>query len=109
MVKSGDYNLVDAARANTSFGQVDDSPQGLLVVFINCESQIPQQVLNFLSLIEGQSTDHFLLYVYPSQGLFHGAGLAVGSVKDRKFFIGHLIMGFLLKDGCCDKFTFLMI
>ena len=88
---------------------IDNSEQSFRIIFINQKSEIRQQILYFFSLIKRQPAIHSVRNIFPSQSIFEGSGLGIGTIQNSKIIKFFLIKIMLFPDISRHKIRFICI
>ena len=81
------HYLTDSRVTKTSCGVVDDSTQRLLIIRISHYTEIGYDILDFLTLIEGQSAVNAVWYSILAHLLLKRTALRIRTIKDGKVTI----------------------
>ena len=81
------HYLTDSRVTNTSCGIVDDATQRLLIIRISHYTEIGYDILDFLTLIEGQSAVNAVWYSILTHLFLKRTALRIRTIKDGKVTI----------------------
>lgn len=79
-------DLAEGFIPESSWGEVDDPFEGDIVFGVVDQSQVGDEVTDFLPLVESESADELVGDTASHQGLFEETRVCVGAVEDCKIF-----------------------
>ena len=85
-------NLHHRCCADTASRIVDDTLDGFLIIRISHQSEIGNNILDFLALIEAQSAIDAIRNALPSELLLEAAALGVGTIQNGEIMIFAIIL-----------------
>ena len=88
---------------------IDNPNQGFFIFWIDNQSQITQNILDFFSLVKRQTSINSIWNIAFSQCILHCSRLCIGSIQNGKLTIEHLVLHLLFKNGASHETSFLCI
>ena len=85
-------NLHHRCCADTASRIVDDTLDGFLIIRISHQSEIGNDIFDFLALIEAQSAIDAIRNALPSELLLEAAALGVGTIQNGEIMIFAIIL-----------------
>src|SRR5690606_34934351 len=76
----GDHDTLNGGVSDAAARIINHPLQGFLVARIICETEVGNEILDFLTLIEGSSPENFIGNSDFSERFFHGTRLCIGAV-----------------------------
>ena len=77
-------NLRNGGLSNTSSGIVDDALEGLFIVGIHSQTEVCEDVFDFLALIERQTAVDAVWHGLFAKGVLEDTALGIGAIEDGK-------------------------
>ena len=81
------YHLIDSSSSNTASRIIDDTLESLLIIRISHQTEISNDILDFLSLVETQSTINPVRDTLLAEFFLKTTALRIRTVKDGKITI----------------------
>src|SRR4051812_47386827 len=94
---------------NAAGGIVDDALEIFFIDGVYDDTQVSQEVLYLLALVERGTSQQFVWDIHPAQAFFKRAALRIGAVQDNEIFIVVMIAQLHLGDGIGYKTAFIVI
>ena len=85
-------NLHHGSSTDATSRIIDDTLESLLIVRIGNETEIGDDILDFLTLIETQSTINTIWDTLLSEFLLEAAALGIGTIENGKLIISTIIL-----------------
>ena len=86
------YNLCHRRIANATCGIVDDSTQSLLIIGIRDYTEVSNDILDFLALVEAQTAIDTIRNAVLAHLFLKGTALCVGAIQNSEITILCLIL-----------------
>ena len=85
-------NLHHGGSTDATSRIIDDTLESLLIVRVGNETEIGDDILDFLTLIETQSTVNTIWNALLSEFLLEAAALGIGTIENGKLIISTIIL-----------------
>ena len=103
------YHLIDSSSTNTASRIIDDTLESLLIIRISHQTEISNDILDFLALIETQSTINPVRDTLFTEFFLKTTTLRIRTVKDSKITILTIIHALESLDILADDQCLLLI
>ena len=109
MIRGGFADSVNRRLPNPSCRIVDDAFDGLLVIGVHRQPEISYHILDFLALVERESSENAIWNVLFAECLLEGSALYVGAIENRYVVPRNMVIAVQVEEFLGDACRFFQI